>query len=222
MKPQFILSLLALSISACSEKPTSPPPAAEETSLEEPEPKSEASPCCANEPEVDVSEVSQDSIYQIDSTWKNQDDTEVKLSSLAGKIQVITMGYSVCEYACPRLMADMKSVEKGLTAEQLEKVSFNFFSIDQTDTPESLTAFGERHNVDKQRWSFYTADLSTVQELAVVLGTNFRKTSDKDFAHSNLITVLNEKGEIVHRQEGLSGPSQPVIDAITQAALAEE
>ena len=116
-------------------------------------------------------------------------------------------------------MADMKAVELGLPEEIRKNVGFNFFSIDTTDTPQLLKTFGTSHKVDFTRWSFFSSNAGTIQELAVVLGTKYRRTNNKkDFAHSNLITVLNEKGEIIHRQEGLSGPSAPIIKAIVEAS----
>jgi protein SCO1/2 len=48
-------------------------------------------------------------------------------------------------------------------------------------------------------------------ELAVLLGIKYRKEPQGGFAHSNLITVLNKQGEIVHRQVGLQ---QSVADTM--------
>ncbi len=44
-----------------------------------------------------------------------------------------------------------------------------------------------------------------------------RKDKEGNFAHSNIITVLNSKGEIVHRQEGLSADPAETLTAIAAA-----
>jgi protein SCO1/2 len=110
--------------------------------------------------------------------------------------------------ACPRLLE--------------KKWASTFFSVDTTDTPERLKGFGTSHKVDFSRWNFFSSNTATIQELAVVLGTQYRRINDADFAHSNLITVLNEKGEIIHRQEGLAGPAEPIIKAIVDASITEK
>ena len=220
MKSSTFIALIACCLNVHAESPNKSskdvaPPVT-------PKIEKKVAPCCANHPKLAAGEISDSSIYQIDSSWKNQAGSQVKLASLNGKIQVVTMGYSKCEYACPRLMADMKAVEKGLPEKLRKQVGFNFFSVDTTDTPERLKTFGNSHKVDFTRWNFFSSNTPTIQELAVVLGTNYRRINDKDFAHSNLITVLNEKGEIVHRQEGLSGPPEPIIAAIVKAARASK
>jgi len=216
MKLFTLITLIACSLGVQAESPQ------KQTPNQPAKAEKKASPCCSDHPKLAASEISDTSIYQIDSSWKNQAGSPVKLASLNGKIQVVTMGYSKCEYACPRLMADMKAVEKGLPEEIRKQVGFNFFSVDTSDTPELLKAFGNSHKVDFSLWNFFSSNTATVQELAVVLGTNYRRINDKDFAHSNLITVLNEKGEIIHRQEGLSGPPAPIIAAIIAAAKASK
>ncbi|MEO1856573.1 MAG: SCO family protein [Rubritalea sp.] len=210
MKLKFLITLIACSLNAHAE---SPDKAATLAIAEK-----KVALCCADKPKLGAAEVSDLSIYQINSSSKNHDGESVQLVSLSGKIQVVTMGYSKCAYACPRLMADMKAVQLGLPEELRKKIGFNFFSVDPTDTPESLKSFGNSHKVNFDHWNFYSSTPTTIQELAVVLGTKYRRINDKDFAHSNLLTVLNEKGEIIFRQEGLSGPAEPVIKAIVEAS----
>jgi protein SCO1/2 len=40
-------------------------------------------------------------------------------------------------------------------------------------------------------------------EMAALLGIRYKKLPDGEFAHSNVITLLNPEGEIVHQQIGL-------------------
>lgn len=218
MKTITLICLIACSLCLClhAESPKSPNSPTDSAAVKVAQ---KVAPCCKDHPKIPATGVSDTSIYQIESSWTNHLAKPVKLATLQGRIQVVTMGYSQCSYACPRLMADMKAVELGLPEEIRKNVGFNFFSIDTTDTPQLLKAFGTSHKVDFTRWSFFSSNAGTIQELAVVLGTKYRRTNNKkDFAHSNLITVLNEKGEIIHRQEGLSEPSAPIIKAIVEAS----
>ena len=171
--------------------------------------------CCATQPTPKAATASKTSIYQLPSTWKDDTGKKRQLSSLAGKVQVITMGYTTCKYACPRLLADMRIIESALTPETRAKTGFVFFSIDpETDTPARLAQYRKEKKIPADRWTLLTADDDTVQELAVLLGLKYRKVGNAQFAHSNLIIVLNQKGEIIHRQEGLSADPKATIKAI--------
>jgi protein SCO1/2 len=50
-----------------------------------------------------------------------------------------------------------------------------------------------------------------VQELAAVLGFRYKKMESGDFAHSNIFTVVDQKGQMKHQQQELfSGRPQTV------------
>ena len=176
------------------------------------------SACCATHPELKPENASAESIYQITSTWQDDQGKKRTLSSLAGRVQVVTMGYSTCKFACPRLLADMRLIEAGLPPEIAAKTGFTFLSIDpKTDTPKRLAAYRKENHIDPDRWTLLTSDVDAIQELAVVLGVQYRRIGDNDFAHSNMITVLNPAGEIICRQEGLAADPAESIQAIIKA-----
>ena len=216
MKRSLIL-IAACCLTACEQKKQETTiekkaPSAEPTAAVTPEKEKS---CCSAHPAPKAVAASDESIFQITSKWQDDNGTNITLDSLSGKVQVISMGYSTCKFACPRLLADLKAIEAGLTKETLKETGFAFFSIDpKTDTPARLREYRKENKLDPQRWNLFTASTPTVQELAVVLGIKYRRISDADFAHSNLIIVLNQKGEIVHRQEGLSGDPTATIKAI--------
>ena len=82
--------------------------------------------CCSDHPSPEAVEASEDSIYQIESTWKDDTGAERQLKSLGGRVQVITMGYSTCKFACPRLLADMRLIEEGLAEDVRKNIGFTF------------------------------------------------------------------------------------------------
>jgi protein SCO1 len=65
--------------------------------------------------------------------------------------------------------------------------------------------------MDPARWTLLRGDPEATLELAVLLGVRYRRDPQGGFAHSNLMTVLNKQGEIVHRHVGLQ---QSVADTI--------
>lgn len=141
------------------------------------------------------------SIYQVSSEWVTEDGETVTLGTLEGKTQVVAMVYTSCEVACPRIVASMKTIQKKTDS---DAVGFVLISIDpERDTPEALKAYAEKMNMDDSAWTLLTGSPDNVLELAALLGVRYRKMADGEFAHSNIITVLDAQGEIVYQQNGL-------------------
>ncbi|NIP83266.1 MAG: hypothetical protein GWM90_30185 [Gemmatimonadetes bacterium] len=154
------------------------------------------------------------SIYHAASIWTDQTGTERRLASLAGRVQVVAMVYTSCAYACPRIMLDMKRIE-GELADGAEDVGFVIVSIDpERDTPARLAEFAEGSRLDPGRWTLLTADEGDILELAALLGVRYRRTGPGEWVHSNLITVLDPDGVVVHRQLGLGADPTATLAAI--------
>ena len=141
------------------------------------------------------------SLYQVASEWMNENGDRVHLDTLAGTTQVVAMAYTSCEVACPRIVASMKTIQKKMNSGD---VGFVLISIDpERDSPEALKAYAEKMKMDDSTWTLLTGSPDNVLELAALLGVRYRKLADGEFAHSNMITVLDEHGEIIHQQKGL-------------------
>jgi len=147
------------------------------------------------------------SIYQLTSTWTTQHNKKIKLSHLKGKVWVVAMVYTSCRHTCPVIVSDMKNIEKQFTKEQLKRIGFMLVSIDpKRDTPKNLLAFSKKANMAQDRWVLLHGKDDQILELAAVLGVRYKKTSAKDYAHSNLISIIDQKGLIKYRQVGLLKP----------------
>jgi len=206
-------SILCVLLNSCDKKV-----AEESTENITPVATEEKEPTCCHAEAPKAVAASEDSIYQLESKWKNAQGKEQPLSSLGGRVQVLTMGYSTCKFACPKLLADMLLIKSKLPESIRDKVGFTFVSIDpEVDTPARLSEYRKENNLSEAQWTLLTADSASVQELAVVLGVKYRKTTKIDYAHSNVIVVLNEKGEILYRQEGLNGDPTETVKTIIKA-----
>lgn len=158
------------------------------------------------------------SIYNLNSVWVDQHGDERRLASLGGRAQVVAMVYTNCTFACPRLLADMKRIEARIDPEHLGDVGFVLISIDpDRDTPERLREFATGARLDPERWTLLHGGEFEIREVAALLGVKYRRTSETDFAHSNVITVLNPAGEVVHRQTGFGSDPVESLAAIRRA-----
>jgi protein SCO1 len=181
--------------------------------------------CCVMDG-ADSSALPGNSVYQLGSSWKNQDGKIVNISDLRGRIVIIAMFYSHCTYACPLTINDMKRVEASLPKNIKGKVRFVLVSFDpKRDTPETLKALanGQQLSVDSTQgggddWTLLTGRVSDIRSLAAVLGVLFKKKPDGDFLHSSQIAVLDRQGEIVYKHFGLNKPINDVAAAVERCS----
>lgn len=174
-------------------------------------------PCCRKAPPA--AQASDQSIYLLDSEWTSDVGRRVKLSVFRGRPQVVALFFSHCEFACPVLVHDMKRIEAGLPESVRGQVDFLLVSIDpERDVPRELAAYRKRQGLPVQNWSLLTGATDDVRELAAMLGVSYRKDSRGQYAHSNLISVLNAEGEVVHRQVGLNVDPLVTIGVVSQCA----
>jgi cytochrome oxidase Cu insertion factor (SCO1/SenC/PrrC family) len=157
-------------------------------------------------------------IYDLRGEWRTQDDRPIKLSDLRGRPRLITMGFTACKFACPRIIGDMKRIEKELGADA-DKIGYVFFSFDTaSDTPAQMKQALVEHQLDPRRWTFAVSDDEAIRQLAVALNFKFQSV-EGFFAHSNLIAVLDADGRVVHREEALGADIAPTVSAVRKLLL---
>jgi protein SCO1 len=144
---------------------------------------------------------------------------EIKLSALRGRPQVVAMFFTHCEYACPILVSELLTIERSLPPEVLGKVDFLLVSIDsKRDTPAALATFREKRQLTRKRWTLLRGEADDAREIAALLGVNYTEDARGQFAHTNLITVLNAEGEVAFQHTGLKQDPALLIAAIEKAA----
>lgn len=157
------------------------------------------------------------SIYHLPATWTNQEGQQLQLEELKGSILVMVMIYTQCKAACPRLVADMRNLESKIAEEDLDKLKFVLVSIDpEYDTPDRMKAFAKENRMEEDHWLFLRGDEETTMEFAAVLAVNYKRISPIDFTHSNIISVFDEEGVLVHQREGLGVDNGETLTAIQE------
>jgi len=179
---------------------------------------------CNNNPQknketTNETPISGESIFNLTGNWQTQNNDTITLSSLRGKVLVMVMIYTSCKAACPRLVADMRDIESKIPKEKLDKLNFVLISIDpEEDDPKRLKAFAINNLMDAPHWTFLQGTKTSVQEFANVLAVKYKQISPIDFSHSNIISVFNPEGELIHQQEGLGVNNKETINVITKLA----
>lgn len=181
-------------------------------------PKSKPACCAAAMPAAEAA-LSSRSLYQLEASWTDDRGQPVRLAELRGQPVVLAMFFASCTYACPLLVADAQRLRDALPAETRARVRFVFVSFDpDRDTPAALHAYRERLQLDAPAWTFLQGPAENVQELAMLLGVQYRRDANGQYSHSNLLTVLNARGEVVHQRAGLQGEVATAAQAVMLAA----
>jgi len=164
-------------------------------------------------------EYSEESIFNLTSHWNTEEGKTIELNQLKGKVLVMVMIYTTCKAACPRLVADMLSIAEQIPEANRKDVQYVLVSIDPVnDTPEKLKSFAIRKKMNGEEWTFLQGDVNTVQEFANVLAVKYKEISPEDFSHSNIISVFNRKGELIHQQEGLGVNNKETVETIIETS----
>ena len=174
--------------------------------------------CCSKKELAPATPLSDRSLYQLDSNWTNDANASLKLASLRGKPQVVSMFFASCQFTCPVLVNDMKRIETALPDSVRTNIGCLVVSFEtERDTPEALANYRETHRVPPNS-TLRRGSPDDVLEVAALLGIKFKKDLRGQFAHSNVITVLNGDGEIMRQVPGLNRDVAETVRAIEQAS----
>lgn len=169
--------------------------------------KTEKSDCCKTGNNVLVEEkqeISDESVFLLESLWENQKHEQKKLSDYGGKVIVGAMIFTNCPSACPRIVADIKNIESSLNDDERNQIQFLLISMDpERDSPAQMSRFASDHRLNHS-WEIIRSDKSATMEIANVLGVRVKPLKEGGFDHSNIIQLLNAQGEIVFQQQGLN------------------
>lgn len=178
-------------------------------------PETKTRSCCSSEkPANSLEELSDESVFNLTSSWTNQHNGNLKLTHFRNKITIAAMVFTHCESACPRIVADMQRIESSLSGKELQQVSFLLISMDpERDTPARLSEFAAEHKLNSN-WTLICSGPDATMEIANVLGVKVKKLDGGGFDHSNIIHVFDREGVIVHQQNGFAVEQEETLKAI--------
>jgi protein SCO1/2 len=200
----FIVCIVAIIIVACHDN-------------EKLEKDTKEEECCKKETSANVAisnEISDESLFNITSDWKTQDNKSIKIQSFQGKIVIAAMVFTHCEGACPRIVADIQRIEKSFTPEELKNIQFLLISMDpERDTPERCTEFAKEYKLNTN-WTLISSNDDATIEMANVLNVKVKKLSGGGFDHSNTIHIIDQQGLISFQQNGLEQEPEGSIESV--------
>lgn len=144
------------------------------------------------------------SVYHLEAEWTDHRGDTYSLRDFSGKPVIVVMFYGNCAQVCPVLIEDARRLYSAVDRTKQDSVRVLAITFDvENDTPEVLRAYAEKEQLNIPGWHFMRSEAASVRTLATMLGVQYAEKSDGHFAHSNLLTVLDKKGRIARRVEGL-------------------
>ena len=164
-------------------------------------------------PTAAVGTLPDNSLFMLTDSFKTQNNKEIALAQFAGRPTVIGMIFTHCDYACPRLTADIKNIHKQLNVPE-GKVNFVLISFDtERDTPEVLKKYAENLQLGKDFTLLHGSE-EAVRTLSVLLNVQYQKDAEGNFSHSNIISVLDKEGNLISQKEGLEANPEKTLEAL--------
>lgn len=171
---------------------------------------------------ADSDKLGERSLYLLDSSWTDDSGRPVQLRELAGEVQILTLMFTTCTGSCPVTVKALQMFARKMPADIKEHARFLLVTVDpQRDGVAELRRYRQEMKLDQKRWRLLRGSPEDVRELAAVLGFNYEQIESGQYVHSNLVTVLDPRGQIVHQQSGTTGTPEGLLDAIHQALSAQ-
>ena len=144
-----------------------------------------------------------------------QDNAQLKLTELRGKVVAVTFIFTTCKDTCPVLTAKLVGVQRKLAADISPNIAFVAISLTpKQDTPDVLKAYANAHSADLSHWFFLTGDAKQIQALAKQYGVFVKaKKSADDVDHGFLTSIIDRAGIIRVQYMGVRfEPSELLAD----------
>ena len=163
-----------------------------------------------------------DSVYQLPVQLIDQDGNRFEWASRRGKVQLVSMFYTSCQYICPLIVDSGKAVERQLSPAEHERLGILLVSMDpKRDTPAALMSIVNKRKLDRTHWTLASPAPANVREVAGVLGIRYRALADGEFNHTSAMVLLDGEGRILARSEQMgSKPDPEFVAAVRRAAAA--
>jgi len=155
------------------------------------------------------------SVFNLDAFWVDQNNEEHQLADYRGKLYLTTMIFTNCDYACPNLLSDLQNIEDNLTEKAKKNIGYLLVTMDpDNDTPEKLNKYAENFDLDENMWKFLRGDKDATYQYSKLLGIGYKKFENGMYGHSNILSLLNESGEIIYQIEGIHVDNSELISII--------
>jgi protein SCO1 len=141
----------------------------------------------------------------------NQDGQPITERDVKGKVAVVNFFFTTCKSICPRMNNNLRIVYEQFK-DQPDFIILSHTCDPDRDSVKRLKHYSDSMNVNSKRWMFLTGRKDSLYAAArlnykIDDPKNFVANINDDFLHTQLIALLNKKGEVIHIYDGIK-PSE--------------
>jgi protein SCO1 len=128
-------------------------------------------------------------------TLTSQDNAQVALADLRGKVVAVTFIYTFCVDTCPVLTPMMSFIQDQLGADFGAKIAFASITVDpERDTPKVLKEYAQAFGANLAGWSFLTGPPDAIRDVTRRYGVFASKSRDGNVDHTFLTSIVDRRG----------------------------
>ena len=128
-------------------------------------------------------------------TLTSQDNAQVALADLRGKVVAVTFIYTFCVDTCPVLTPTMSFIQDQLGADFGAKIAFVSITVDpERDTPKVLKEYAQAFGANLAGWSFLTGPSDAIRDVTRRYGVFASKSTDGNVDHTFLTSIVDRRG----------------------------
>ena len=162
-----------------------------------------------------------DSVYSLPVPLVDQDGRRFDWGERRGRVQLVSMFYTSCQYICPLIVDSGKAVERQLAPDERARLGVLLVSMDPArDTPAALRKTADQRRVDTTRWTLARPRPADVRSIAGLLGIRYRQLEDGEFNHTSALVLLDAEGRVLARTERMGSRPDPDFVQRVKRALA--
>lgn len=136
-----------------------------------------------------------------DFSLVTQTGEPLRRQDLIGKVHIATFIYTRCANVCPAMVTQLSKVQKAI-AGRSDAAIVAFSVTPQSDTPETLAAFGRERRINPDSWKLVTGDPDTIYELARTSyfaddgRLEVGKPAVEQFLHTEKALLVDQEGKL--------------------------
>ena len=128
-------------------------------------------------------------------TLTSQDNAQVALADLRGKVVAVTFIYTLCVDTCPVLTPMMSFIQDQLGADFGARIAFVSITVDpERDTPKVLKEYAQAFGANLAGWSFLTGPPDAIRDVTRRYGVFASKSTDGNVDHTFLTSIVDRRG----------------------------
>lgn len=141
----------------------------------------------------------------------NQDGKPFTDKEMQGKVSVVNFFFTTCTSVCPRMNNNLKPIYEAFNDNP--RVQFLSFTSDPArDSAARLKRYADSMGVNTAKWMFLTGRKDSLYKAArysfkIDDPDNFVANEGVDFLHTQFVSLVNKKGEVVKIYDGIK-PSE--------------